>query len=67
MTDPWHAAGINPPRPPEEIDMNPLQSIPPTVRKWFYVGYAVALIVLGAIQVGYGSADAPSRCGSTSS
>lgn len=39
--------------------MNPLQSIPPKVRQVAYLVAALAGVVLGALQVGYASADAP--------
>ena len=36
--------------------MNPLQSIPPVVRKWAYLVYALVGLVLGGLQV-YGVAN----------
>lgn len=31
--------------------MNPLQQIPPAVRKWLYLAYAIVGLVLGGFQV----------------
>lgn len=37
--------------------MNPFQMIPPTVRRWLYLTWALGGLGLGATQVGYASAN----------